>query len=296
MSNEELKDPSTSIKDRLKNYAISENIEFNYALRMFAMSQFLHRLSISAYNERFVIKGGMAIYAQNFPLLRTTKDIDFLSLKYKTKDELEKVIKGICKIQTEDGLIFDTSNIKFEEKDSDSENPNFRIKFQATLSSAIIPMVIDIGIGDEIFPDAELKEMPPILKELPRTSVYIYPLESIVSEKLQIMARFGLFDFRFRDFLDIWVIINNTPINGDNLCTAIEKTFSRRTTPLTLHLPIFEREYYEDGYRHTQWKTLINRLRANIEIPEFNTIVTSLQQFVEPIIKAIISQKSFPKK
>ena len=48
-----------SLKGRIKNYAKSNNIAAQVVLQNYMFERFLERLSVSNYNEKFVVKGGM---------------------------------------------------------------------------------------------------------------------------------------------------------------------------------------------------------------------------------------------
>ena len=50
-----------SLKGRIKNYAKSNNIAAQVVLQNYMFERFLERLSVSEYNEKFVVKGGMLI-------------------------------------------------------------------------------------------------------------------------------------------------------------------------------------------------------------------------------------------
>lgn len=296
MIEEKPKDIAQSIRDKLYNYSKSKSIAFDYILRIYTMFQFLHRLSLSTYNRSFILKGGIVIFAQNFPLFRMTKDIDALSLHHKTEAELRKVISEICNIPVEDGLVFHSSKLKFVSKNLDSLLSIIRIKFEASLATANIPIVLDIGVGDEIFPEPCFLESPFINEVFYKTTFYVYPLESIISEKFQILCHFGRSHSRLKDILDIWLIMRNFCLLGGNLKTAIEKTFSKRNTAISTNLSIFESEYYDSLELHTKWEVLVHNLRAEFEIPAFTLIILSIKEFIMPILDSIVTQKSFNKK
>ncbi len=50
-----------SLKARIKNYAKNNNIAAQVVLQNYMFERFLARLSITDYNQKFVIKGGMLI-------------------------------------------------------------------------------------------------------------------------------------------------------------------------------------------------------------------------------------------
>ena len=80
---------------------------------MYFLERFLYRLSISKYNNNFVLKGGILLYAiidEDFA--RKTTDIDLLAQRIDNDaSKFNEVIKEICSIKTDDPIKFDIENI-----------------------------------------------------------------------------------------------------------------------------------------------------------------------------------------
>ena len=83
-----------SLKAKIKNYAIKNNIAAQVVLQNFMFERFLARLSRSKYSQMFVIKGGMLIASLVGIDTRATMDLDAtlrnLPLK---KEEIEKPLE-----------------------------------------------------------------------------------------------------------------------------------------------------------------------------------------------------------
>ena len=88
-----------SLKAKIKNYAIKNNIAAQVVLQNFMFERFLARLSRSKYSQMFVIKGGMLIASLVGIDTRATMDLDAtlrnLPLK---KEEIEKAVREIFNI------------------------------------------------------------------------------------------------------------------------------------------------------------------------------------------------------
>lgn len=65
-----------SLKAKIKNYAIKNNIAAQVVLQNFMFERFLARLSRSKYSQMFVIKGGMLIASLVGIDTRATMDLD----------------------------------------------------------------------------------------------------------------------------------------------------------------------------------------------------------------------------
>jgi hypothetical protein len=63
-----------------------------------------------------------------------------------------------------------------------------RIKLLAELAGARIPMQIDIGFGDAVYPEPELASFP-VLLPMEAPLIRAYPRESAVAEKFHAMAK-----------------------------------------------------------------------------------------------------------
>ena len=65
-----------SVKDRLKNLAITSRKTFQETLVAYGLERTIYRLSISQYADRFTLKGGIFLYALfDGDFARATRDI-----------------------------------------------------------------------------------------------------------------------------------------------------------------------------------------------------------------------------
>ena len=67
-----------SIVNKLRIKANELNVNFNDVLSQFFYDEFLKLLSMSQYNENFLLKGGMLVAYKIGLQNRSTRDIDFL--------------------------------------------------------------------------------------------------------------------------------------------------------------------------------------------------------------------------
>ena len=72
-----------------------------------------------------------------------------------------------------------------------------RVRFVGYLGKARVPMQIDVGFGDVLFPAAAEVQLPSVLA-LPPTVLLGYTRESVIAEKLQIMVALGEVNSRLR--------------------------------------------------------------------------------------------------
>ena len=74
--------------------------------------------------------------------------------------EVEAMIREICNIQQDDGIVFAGESVEGTRIKEEDEYDGVRFKFQAELAGARIPMQVDIGLGDAVYPEPSL---PPFL-------------------------------------------------------------------------------------------------------------------------------------
>ena len=67
---------SKQLKDKVKNISKGDNEVAKTLLRNFMMERFLERVSVSKYQNNFILKGGMLVASIIGVNLRATMDID----------------------------------------------------------------------------------------------------------------------------------------------------------------------------------------------------------------------------
>lgn len=204
---ERVRDVPASVLARLRRRAKTMERPFAEVLQYYAMERFLSRLSNTTYADKFILKGGLLLYAWDLPLRRPTKDIDFRGyISHNSKDILKMIRTVIAEPVPEDGLVFDPKSISVEITQIDADYQGVRAKLTAFLKRSRIPIQIDIGFSDEIASKAEIIEYPNILPELKTTRMKGYPKESVVAEKFHAMIRHDELNSRMKDYYDVWLL------------------------------------------------------------------------------------------
>lgn len=95
-----------SVLDRLKNQSKEADLPFQVVLQLFAQEEFLRKLSLSKYNDKFVLKGGMFIYTLTNYESRPTRDVDLLLRNISGEiSVIENITQEICTIKTGNDFI-----------------------------------------------------------------------------------------------------------------------------------------------------------------------------------------------
>jgi predicted nucleotidyltransferase component of viral defense system len=225
------------LKERLKTIAAEKDTTLNKIWKQLLLERFLARLSNSPHQDKFIFKGGLLL-AQYIAINRETIDIDFLMTKIKSEmKNIEKVMKEIAAIDPEDGFFFTWFSAE-ELNQPHMEYTGFRATLNAQFGKMQDKIQVDIGIGDVVVPlettftPFEYKGKPIFAGEI---SLYVYPPEAILAEKLETIISKGAINSRMKDYHDLLVMIREPDfLDIEKLTNSIQATFNRRRTPISL--------------------------------------------------------------
>ena len=209
----------------------------------------LYRLSISDYRDNFVLKGGLFLFSMTGFTGRPTRDIDFLAYHISNDMEnIKEIFKKICKIEYNDGIVFDPDSVFVEEINRETEHRGIRIKLSGYLGKAKEILWLDIGFYDVVVPEIITADYPVFLEmDCPRIKMYSF--ESVVAEKFEAIVSLGELNSRMKDFYDIFILLSEKKFNKYILQKAIADTFQRRGTDILKSDQIFKKEFIEDVSR-----------------------------------------------
>ena len=96
-----------SFKAKINNYAKKSKLPAQVVLQNFMFERFLERLSVSEYQDKFVIKGGMLISVLVGLETRSTMYLDATLKNINLSEEnITSIIKEICDISIQDSVFF----------------------------------------------------------------------------------------------------------------------------------------------------------------------------------------------
>jgi len=144
------KNTAESVRARLLALAQNKGEDYQRVLGRYAIERFLYRLGRSPYRDKFALKGATLFTLWTGQTHRPTKDLDLLGRGSSAIGDVAETIRAICEIQEDDGIVFDSKSVEGTKIKEDDEYDGVRIKFQAVLAGARIPMEIDIRFGDAI--------------------------------------------------------------------------------------------------------------------------------------------------
>jgi predicted nucleotidyltransferase component of viral defense system len=269
-----------SVRARLLRLAKERGQLFDLLLTRYALERLLYRLSATKYRERFVLKGAMLMTIWFDKPFRPTRDLDFLGFGESDPDKVVGIFREICAIALYDGVSFDADAIKVERNREELEYGGLRLKTQALIDGARVPVLIDIGFGDAIEPGLEEIDYP-VLLDAPAPKLRGYRSETVIAEKFEAIVKLGRANSRMKDFYDIWMLSRERQFKGDGLARAIAATFARRKAKIPTERPAgLTKAFADDPAKQQLWKAFANNIGA--ELPPLGEVIEELAAFLTP--------------
>ena len=257
------------------------NLQHLEVYQRFMFERILERISISNYNENFILKGGLLLSAMLGIESRSTRDMD-VSIKGidVSKEKMIHVLNEILSIDLDDGVKFELVNIK-DIREEDEYGGN-KYQLIGKLENLKVNLEIDISTGDEITPK-ELKYEYHSLFEDKKICIASYNLETILAEKVETILRRTLYNGRMKDFYDVYIFLTKlkNEIDISKFKEAFEKTLKNRDSIDSLkdYNKIFDEMLKYETIQNT-WKRYSEKNKYAQSI-DFKDIIEILRSFLK---------------
>ena len=287
------KNVAASVRAKLANNARATGRPFQEVLQYYGLERFLYRLAQSQHRDRFLLKGALMLRVWEAPASRPTRDIDLLGYVDNEIGTVTRIMREVCAIPVQDdGLLYDPSTIVGARIKGNADYEGVRIKFAGTLGAARIPMQIDIGFGDVVYPAAEERAYPTLL-EFPAPLVRTYPRETVVAEKFHAMVHLGNLNSRMKDFFDIWLLARSYDFVGADLAKAVQETFRNRDTSVETDPVALTPAFTRQETVRKQWTGFLKRSNLSVGPATLDEIREPLRAFLLPVAGALAAKKPF---
>ena len=182
----------TSVRQRLLNLSRKRREEFQLVMTRYAIERLLYRLGISPYRHRFVLKGAMLFALWTGVPHRSTRDLDLLGFGDNDITALEEMFRTVCSLDApNDGMSYRPQTVHGERIRDAMEYQGVRLRMDAEIVRACIPVRIDIGFGDAVTPNPE-EVVYPTLLPFPPPMLMAYSKDTFVAEKYQAIVSLGI--------------------------------------------------------------------------------------------------------
>jgi len=134
-------------------------------------------------------------------------------------------------------------------------------------------------------PTMDLDLEGPVLLDMPPPIIRIYPMATVVAEKLHAIVTLGIANSRMKDFYDLYILMRDKEFEYTTLSVAIKGTFDRRKTPLPFDVPFaLSDAFARDTQKRTQWAAFMRKINGGISLVELGVVIIALRQFACPVL------------
>ncbi len=289
MNDKTIKNPAASVRARLLDHAKRHGDDYQRVLTRYAIERLLFRLSQTEAAERYVLKGAMLFVTWPEHVYRPTGDLDLLGHGDPDPVAITELFTRICQVEApDDGIVFDPATLKVEPVREADKYQGVQLSLKGELSRAVIPVQVDIGFGDHVYPPPTRRIFPSLLPDLPVAHILMYPPETVVAEKFEAMIRFGAANGRIKDFHDIWVTTRTFSFDLPSLVEAVAGTLRRRETTLPREMPVGLTETFAKiAEERGLWSGFLRRNPPTLQPPPFADLQLELRRFFGPVLASL---------
>lgn len=223
---------ATSITQKLLRLKDRLGVKYENLLTTFLIERLLARIVVhDQLRNSLVFKGGfVAMKIYDSP--RYTVDLDALLLKSNIQQTLERV-QSAAESDLGDGVWF-----HYEEQidlETQGEYGGFRQVYRAGVGPKLKNIKkaqivnFDLGIGDPVVPGPNKITTAALISD-EELSWSVYPIETIIAEKLHALVALGAANSRSKDVFDLSLFLPKA--DAKTLAKALKKCFVHRGTTL----------------------------------------------------------------
>ena len=281
-----------SVKDKLKNQAIASRKTFQEVLTAYGLERTVYRLSVSEYVENFTLKGGIFLYALfEGEFARATRDIDLLAGNMPNNvGNMKNVFESIFSVECDDALRYDLDTLEVKDITEFKEYHGVNVSIMTYLDRTRVPVSIDIGFGDVVYPDRVKMEFP-VLLDMEVPEIYAYSISSVISEKFEAIVSLGDANSRYKDFYDIYMLANRYDLDGMELKESVKETFAHRGSGFN-DIFAFTYNFITSEIHQNRWKAFLKKKKALVKA-ELNDVVNLLRTLLLPVVNSIIDDTEY---
>ena len=274
----------SSILAKLKNESIKRDIPNQQMITLFLHEEFSRRLSKSKYMDKFILKGGFLLFTLGAGDTRATIDSDYL-IRYLSNEEesIKNTIQEIIEIDNSKSIILEFAGMERITEQNDYHG--LRIKLIGSIGRSKTSFFIDLGVGDVVTPESKIIKLETIIEGFEEPEIRVYPMETIVAEKLDAILYMMEASSRMKDYYDIYYLAISKNFDSNVLREAIYNTFENRK-----HLDFIKNIHEVSRFKELEnlnnmWNRFIEKeIKVSIE---FNKVIDVILELTLPVCNAI---------
>ena len=238
-----------SLVDRAKNAARNDpDLSTNDRIRLFTYQRLLDRLftESSAGSDMWVLKGATSLLCR-YLVVRSSKDIDLATRQ--SLDAAEETLRSALRKDAGDHLNFQIRTVTEFERRSEGRRIALSVTCAGTeLSAFHIDLISSIQFPKHL--DYVTPKQPIALDGLEIIPYPSWPLVNAVADK--VAATFELYDgrpsTRYRDLVDLFLLLQHGEFDLVKLRTAIHTEFDRRHLRLPTEFAVPDPSAWQRGW------------------------------------------------
>jgi Nucleotidyl transferase AbiEii toxin, Type IV TA system len=257
-------------------------------LTLYALEGLLDRLSTASRATDLILKGGVLLAA--YECRRPTRDIDLQASKLTNDADVVRAL--VCEIAAshkDDGLFYDTNTATAEVIRDQDEYSGVRVSLTCHLSRAVIPLHVDVNIGDPIWPTPGQVRVPRLLGG--SITVRGYPLTMVFAEKIVTAIQRGTVNTRWRDYADIALLSATHDVDGGELAASIAVVAAHRKATLA---PLDEALAGYVAIAQAKWRSWVRKQRLTDRLTEdFASVLQDVVTFAGPAVNGVTAGQTW---
>jgi predicted nucleotidyltransferase component of viral defense system len=264
-----------ALEARLRAEALETNAPLARLRKLVAFDRLLARMMSADQQDRWLLKGGLALQVRMLEGARTTKDIDVL-LRESGADAHRRLVEA-SKRDLDDWFEFEVAPPQ-----TLTGEAGVRVPMRCRLDSREFESFhVDIGVGDPVVADPESFVVTDILEfaGISPTTVRCYPIAQHLAEKIHALTRphGDRENSRVKDLVDVVIIAEASALMAQQAREALDATFAaRHTHPVPERLPTFPR-LWSPAYRRMA-------VEAGVTAQKFEDGLELMERFINPLL------------
>ncbi|MBK6725415.1 MAG: nucleotidyl transferase AbiEii/AbiGii toxin family protein [Acidobacteria bacterium] len=221
----------SSVRQKLINLSAKLSVPYQNLETAFILERFVARLTADAkLSEHLVFKGGF-VGLKVYNSSRYTVDVDALVVQARVDSTLERA-RACAETDLDDGVWF-----RFEDQldlATQGEYGGIRQTYRAGIGEVFANLKraqivhFDVGISDPIIPEPSLTQTASLIIPESTLSWVVYPIETIIAEKMHALVAHGDLNSRSKDVYDLAFLLPRA--NAVVLGQALKRCFEYRKT------------------------------------------------------------------
>lgn len=223
----------TSVRQRLINLSVEIGVPFQNLETAFILERLVARLTADVELQKHLVFKGGFVGLKVYNSARYTVDIDALVVKADV-DSILKSAKRFAETDLGDGVWF-----RFENQidlATQGEYGGIRQTYRSGIGEVLKNLNkaqvvhFDVGIGDPVTPGPMATETGSLIIPNSNLSWMVYPVETIIAEKMHALISHGDINSRSKDVYDLAFLLPKA--EADILGQALKRCFEFRETEL----------------------------------------------------------------